>query len=605
MIRKFWFILFVVSLFFIPFALGTKGDITLVTVGETPSGVVVGGTADLILEVKPGSGKVYIDSFPFTREDTQVSIRFAKDVACNFLEVDCSVLDFFYSINIGSSSVGGPSAGAAITILTISILDNVALDDGVVITGTINSGGIIGPVSGLEAKAVAARNAGFDKILIPKRSILFDTTFNNINDSDDLNESELIIYYADSLVVSGIEIVTVSTLEEALFEFTGKQYPDYSYNITVSEQYQDIMSRVAGQLCDRSSDILDNIPLHIRSERELELDSALNSVALGLNATNSSDFYSAASFCFTANSALRRLEFEAYDNVTLENIASDLSISIDTSLDELNSMRLRTMSDLETYIIVKERLLEARQALDEPSYLNELSYIMERRYSAIAWSSFFEYRGRSVVLDDIHLANACVSKISEAEERLSYIDFLSGMTFNRSELKEARMFYEEEDFAFCVFKASKVKADANAIILSMSISSEKMEEVIDDQLTFARMQINKQGEHFPILGYSYYNYATTLKDSRPQLSMIFAEYASEFSNLDMYFPSQRAIPWRLIIFSYDGFLFGLIIGFILCVGVISGSVLFRRSFKNRESDKVQTRKSKSSSTKKSRTKNKE
>jgi hypothetical protein len=27
----------------------------------------------------------------------------------------------------------------------------------------------------------------------------------------------------------------------------------------------------------------------------------------------------------------------------------------------------------------------------------------------------------------------------------------------------------------------------------------RLSELIDDQLTFARMQINKQGEHFPIL----------------------------------------------------------------------------------------------------------
>jgi hypothetical protein len=58
-------------------------------------------------------------------------------------------------------------------------------------------------------------------------------------------------------------------------------------------------------------------------------------------------------------------------------------------------------------------------------------------------------------------------------------------------------------------------------------------------MKLARIQINKQGEEFPIIGYSYYNYASSLKETRPDLSIVFSEYASEFSNLDMYFPREK------------------------------------------------------------------
>src|SRR6056297_190792 len=146
---KLWSLMLVFVLVFSPVALGASGELTLLTVGETTSGERLGDTANLELSVKAGSGRVFINSFPFTREDTQVSVRFAKNVACNFLEINCDKLDFFYSIDVKSSSVGGPSAGAAITILTISVLSNNKLDEGTVITGTINSGGIVGPVSGL------------------------------------------------------------------------------------------------------------------------------------------------------------------------------------------------------------------------------------------------------------------------------------------------------------------------------------------------------------------------------------------------------------------------------------------------------------------------
>lgn len=569
----------VMILVFSPLVLGAKGEISLVTVGESVDGLIVGGTADAYLEVKLGSGRVFIDSFPFMREDTQVSVRFAKDVACNFLDVDCSRLDFFYTINIGSTSVGGPSAGAAIAVLTISVLSNEALDSDVVVTGTINSGGIIGPVSGLEQKALAAKNAGFSKILVPTRSILLDKTletFNETADSENLSDSNVTVFYADSLIVEGIEIIPVSTLEEVLFEFTGKTYPDYCYDIVVVDQYQEIMGEVSAQLCSRSEEILNRIPDNIKEENKESLNRAKNSIELGVNATESEDFYSAASFCFTANSALRTLEYKAYSNESLEKIALDIRENVDSLLSEINSRKLRTISDLETYMIVKERLLEARSLLDEDDYLENLGYIMERRYSAIAWSSFFRFEGKEVVLDDKHLKGACIAKISEAEERLSYIDFLTGMIFDRDDLNNAKASLEENDYAFCVFRAAKAKADANAIILSMSLTPERFEDLIDDQLTFARMQINKQGENFPILGYSYYNYANTLKDSRPRLSILFAEYASEFSNLDMYFPSDREIPGFLIYSTFREWLLGMLLGFTTCMILLSVFHLFSR-----------------------------
>ena len=45
-------------------------------------------------------------------------------------------------------------------------------------------------------------------------------------------------------------------------------------------------------------------------------------------------------------------------------------------------------------------------------------------------------------------------------------------------------------------------------------------------------KINKQGENFPILGYSYYNYANSLKTSKPVLSVLFSILFIRFYNLE-------------------------------------------------------------------------
>ena len=63
-----------------------------------------------------------MDTFPLAKLDTQVSTRLAKEVACSYLDINCDSFDFFYTIRAQSPIIVGPSAGAAITILTISLL---------------------------------------------------------------------------------------------------------------------------------------------------------------------------------------------------------------------------------------------------------------------------------------------------------------------------------------------------------------------------------------------------------------------------------------------------------------------------------------------------
>ncbi|MFH1400128.1 MAG: serine protease-like protein, partial [Nanoarchaeota archaeon] len=132
-----------------PAMAATSGHMTLLTVAENDE-MQFGGTADVYLEIHPGKGRVFIDSLPLTKLDTQISTRFAHELACDFLEMDCSNKDFFYTIRADSSVVGGPSAGGALTVLTIAVLGDLPLDNETVMTGTIQSGGLIGPVAGIK-----------------------------------------------------------------------------------------------------------------------------------------------------------------------------------------------------------------------------------------------------------------------------------------------------------------------------------------------------------------------------------------------------------------------------------------------------------------------
>ncbi|OIO41052.1 hypothetical protein CO154_01585 [Candidatus Pacearchaeota archaeon CG_4_9_14_3_um_filter_31_7] len=122
----------------------------------------------LILESIPGTGRtlVSIDNLLFWA-DTQSSIRTARKVASDVTNIDVNKYDLIYSIHANASVVGGPSAGAALTVLTIAALRNKEINPKVMISGVINHDGSIGPVSDISKKAKVVKELGFEIFLVP------------------------------------------------------------------------------------------------------------------------------------------------------------------------------------------------------------------------------------------------------------------------------------------------------------------------------------------------------------------------------------------------------------------------------------------------------
>ncbi len=140
-------------------------QIYLPAVSSEGKGVVT----TLTVEALPGDGKVLVNINQLLFWiDTQQSIQIAKKVAQDYTKLDLSKYDLIYSIETNASLVEGPSAGAAITIATIAALENKTLNKSVMITGTINPDGTIGPVGGITAKAAAAKDIGAKLFLVPE-----------------------------------------------------------------------------------------------------------------------------------------------------------------------------------------------------------------------------------------------------------------------------------------------------------------------------------------------------------------------------------------------------------------------------------------------------
>lgn len=134
----------------------------------------------LLVEAMPGSGRtlVDIDNLLFWA-DTQQSIRTARRVAANITGLDVNKYDLVYSIYANATVIGGESAGVAITIATIAALEKKKLNESIMITGSINHDGSIGPVSETVAKAKAAKQAGAELFLVPlmqSHDVLYETS---------------------------------------------------------------------------------------------------------------------------------------------------------------------------------------------------------------------------------------------------------------------------------------------------------------------------------------------------------------------------------------------------------------------------------------------
>ncbi|MBI2657285.1 hypothetical protein HYX08_01170 [Candidatus Woesearchaeota archaeon] len=534
--KKLVFLLFA-AIILLPVAFAKQGHMKLLAVRETEAGYE-GGIADLYLEIKPGSGRVFLETFPLTRTDTQMSTRFAKAIACDAISMDCDDVDFFYTITADSAIIAGPSAGSSIAILTIAMLMDFKLDESLAATGTINSGGLIGPVGGLKAKVEAAKRAGLKKVLIPAGEIIVKAD-NSTTDLENLSR-EL-----------GIRIIEVSTLSDAVKEFTGKDIEQKFKSIEISDEYTGIMKNLAKELCDRSSKLKESFR-ETRNIGNFSSSNGINLTAKGREAFEKQTFYSSASYCFGAN-----VEFSALlllsKNLSKEEMAKEI-IRIKKDIagfrNDVESRGKKTITDLEAYIVVKERLAEADDSLDQAlGALNDtnrteraaraVAYAAERLNSAHSWSAFLGASGKAFNLNADVLKKSCQNKISEADERKQYVELYipNSLANIEREIGQASKELEKGNYELCLSIASRAKADVDVILSVFGVESGQYNDLVSRKLEIVKNSIARQAAKgiFPILGYSYYEYASSLKETDIFSALLYSEYALELGNLDIYF----------------------------------------------------------------------
>ncbi len=561
---KRWFLVAVLFLL-VPLATAITtnevSSITLLSVTQGENNTFIGGTAQLRLQLRPGHGAIFIETYPLSKIDTQVATRLANEIACSFSTHDCQNYDFFYTIRADAPVIGGPSAGGATALLTLAALEGIPLKKNLAMTGAISSGGIITPVGAVTEKVKAAKQSHQKIVLVPLLGLLGNNT--------SLATAEL-----DKLKNISIAVKPVLTLQDALSLAAEKKvsFPESSF--TVDKQYATQMKITANILCQRTSDMLLEITPTQQNDSLYSL--AMQFFNQSLSAEKKENYYAKASFCYSANINLRELIIDGLSEKTRLENKNRLTSSLLSLEKQIDAEPLQTFSDLETYFIVKERALEAQQYLDEIN--NEthvsmnstntssrlLALAIERYYSGVAWSAFFGLHGKPLAIDNSSLRIAALQEFEKVESRLNYLQmylpdyFLEG---TKEQLKQARIYFINGQYALALFKATKTRASANAYLSTMTLTDDNSPLLVLAKLNRTKEVIASQ-QTFPILGYSYYEYASDLVDSDTPTALLYSEYALAFSNLDNYFAPLKKHYFFYRLQKIDIFLFftGLFVG---------------------------------------------
>ena len=258
-------------------------------------------------------------------------------------------------------------------------------------------------------------------------------------------------------------------------------------------------------------------------------------------------------------------------NLTIDEIRK-LIIEQNETLQEYDiRTEFKTINDLQTYIILKERQLEAQDTFNEiineeniTIATNRLGQAIERIYTLEIWSLFYSTGKDEIKINQQQLMNSCFIKIQEAQERQKYLElYLKQKTGVEIEIEKAKEFQEQGHYEICLFKASKAKAQADILLSVLGMDKEQLNNTLKVKQKAAHRAIARS-EYFPILGYSYYRYSQSLSEDDITFALLYAEYSIEMSNLDLYFEKEDKNSIDLEILREPLiFIIGVIIGVLI------------------------------------------
>ncbi|OYT57722.1 MAG: hypothetical protein B6U68_01545 [Candidatus Aenigmarchaeota archaeon ex4484_14] len=533
-------------------------EIYIPAVKETEQGYV-GVLATLNVTVKPGRGHVYVDTLPLTKIDTQASARLAKEVTEETIGKNLDNYDFFYIIRSDAPIIGGPSAGGAMAMATLAAVLDLKADKKVIMTGTINPDGSIGPVGGILEKVHAAAQNNMSLFLIPsgQRIISIQRT-----EKEELpfgikivskTERVDIIDYAKKKW--GLTVKEVKNVDEALEYFTSYRIKKETIKIKPNPVLQRAMKNMSSNLLSYAQDklaVAKDKKKYVPYEYEDNINSLLQTAEKRLKDAEDlykkGNYYSTSSYAFIASiqseyikNLADLLNAESKEDF-LDNLISKEEDRIDKMKTEIQSRKPDSMTDIEILATAAERITDAKSNIKDAwkNFYNKnyfdsvyfLSYATERAKTAEAWleieSAFADNKTKEI---DIERIKPLVERrIEDALSAITYAQTI-GIDADTKKLEKAQKEYENQEYQSALIDAVSARAEANLLMETRGLNEKEIRDrTISAEREAIKAIYNSEGHGaVPVLAISYLEYAKTFLDSEPATALKYFKYSKDFA----------------------------------------------------------------------------
>jgi uncharacterized protein len=510
--------------------------------------------------------------------------------------------DYFFVVRTNAPIIGGPSAGATMTVATIALLENWEINEQTIMTGMINPDGSIGPIGGIPQKIDAAYSVGAKRFLIPSGQ---DTYTEMVTTTTGwiTTTTPIIKKVTDYVNSKGydIEVVEVAEINQAVENFTGYRFTfdDLEDEIT-TESYLTSMKPLASSLLENASkEYRNSKDIFYQSEIPntggfLDLDNyrdyveeKLDDAKTTLDDSNDwfiqSQYYTSTSKSFQSLIYSRFVKYacEYYD--TNQSKKSDF---IENLLNEVESLyndanNNAKNTEIIDYITLQSVGAAQRRASDAKSYyeeaknnyknnnlrtfwdvlyfLDDISFVVERSNSISWWIAIGTKFNDVGNLSKNTIEKLALEYIEEAQQATTYSSVIVGEISGTSEvsssylndattiLENARNDLDNGFPAAAFFGALEATVKANLAIEVIGTDAEEKINLARESASNNIAKSRKQGIE-PILAVSYYEYAESLKnESQYESALIYYKYsgmiagAISFTNTSVASSSSRYV----------------------------------------------------------------
>ena len=523
-------------------------DAYLPAVQETNTGFS-GVLILLEADVKRGTGHVFLDTSPLTQVDTQGSARMAKKVVGDILDLDMDEYDMFFTIRGESPVVGGASAGATMTAVSLAEILNVSVNISVVATGTINPDGTVGRVGGIFEKAQAVSKLNNSLFLIPKGNrFVTKNTFAEDNTATTVKID--IIDYAQKNW--GMEVREVSNVKEIFEEMTGYEFKkrpkkQFKENVKFKETLKEISNNKLKEAENKLEEIKnskDTISMTYSGIQEVEnlIKQQEDLIQKSKEFINRERYYAAVSKLF-AFSIYNEYGLTLINYFQSGNSMAFVKEKLENINEKIEKTKVRieniTESKIEILLTAKERLTESESWLDDgwKAYYNEdfigalyaASYAEKRLDTVDTWLKIGKSFEKDKGFDFGSLKNMASEKLEEASSSIVYANTI-GLSITRAEelFETAQENFKKQDYESAIFNAIDAKVRSDMLMELRGVSN--IEGEVEKYKERAKKSLTRSQEKniTPILGLAYFEYALTFENSTEKI--LYFKFSESFSN---------------------------------------------------------------------------